>query len=176
MNAQGQVTFLKDERLSDDLKKFLVEKSMEAGNAVWTRQLELKKWRWSTPLAVALAGAITIAMNFGFDYWRARQAQELKESASNSDALRRAESATREFEFRIVDRELSQNKSESERAGVLLFLVRAGVLKDLNVDALKDMAEKSLRDNNIDPGSIGVPSLGYMPTNSSNLRGEAFYF
>jgi hypothetical protein len=38
-------SFMRDAGLSDDLKKFLIEKSIESGNSAWTRQLEERKWR-----------------------------------------------------------------------------------------------------------------------------------
>jgi hypothetical protein len=163
-NILDSFPFLKDASLSDDLKKFLVEKSTEARNVVWTRQMEVRKWRWSTPLAVALTGAITIGVNFFFDYWRANQTQSNQERTGTLDARRKAEAAERELEYRIVERELSDNnKSEGDRARVLLFLVRAGVVNGLNADELKSMAQASLdklQKEGEEPVSIGVPSLG----------------
>jgi glycosyl hydrolase family 108/predicted peptidoglycan binding protein len=151
--------FLKDAGLSDDLKKFLVEKSIEAGNAAWTRQFEVRKWRWSTPLAVALTGVITVAVNFVFDHYRAQQAQMLQDQSGDSEAKRKAGAAEREFEFKIVERELSQSKSEAERASVLLFLVRAGVLNGLNATELRTMAEASLRREGKPADAIIIPPL-----------------
>jgi hypothetical protein len=156
----SKYSFLKDTNLSDDLKKFLVEKSIETGNAVWTRQMEEKKWRWSTPLAIALTGAITIGVNFFFDYWRATQAQSNQEKTGDADARRKASAEERQFEYKLVERELGQEKTEADRAKVLLFLVRAGVLNSLNVVELKSMADAALKDKNQD---IGIPSLGNLP-------------
>jgi hypothetical protein len=161
----SRFTFLKDESLSDELKKFLVEKSMEARNVVWTRQMEERKWRWSTPLAIALTGAITVAVNFLFDYWRANHTQSIQERVGELDAQRKAEAAERELEYRIVERELSDNdKAEGDRARVLLFLVRAGVLNRLDAGELRAMAQASLdklkNEGDEEPVSIGVPALG----------------
>src|SRR5262245_37806249 len=159
--------FLKDAGLSDDLKKFLVEKSIEAGNAAWTRQFEVRKWRWSTPLAIALTGVITVAVNFVFDHYRAQQAQVLQDRSGDSEAKRKAGAAEREFEFKIVERELSQSKSEAERASVLLFLVRAGVLNGLNSAELKAMAEaklEALRKEGKPADAILIPPLASRTT------------
>jgi hypothetical protein len=153
--------FLKDAGLSDDLKKFLIDKSLEADNSSWTRRLEEKKWRWSTPLAVALTGLITLGGNFFFDYWKAGRTQSLEEMTTEADARRKASAEERGFEFKIVERELTQDdKSEGDRARVLLFLVRAGVLNGLNKDELTKMATASLEKEKINPNDIGVPTLG----------------
>jgi hypothetical protein len=141
-----EFSFIKDDSLSDDLKKFIIDKVIENSNNQRTRQLEERKWRWSTPLAVALTGLITLGGNFFFDYLR-----------GGAEADRKAIEDTREFEFQIIEKELSDKEKESDRARVLLFLVRAGVIKDLNADALKEMALAGLGDT--PPDKIGVPSL-----------------
>jgi hypothetical protein len=151
--------FLKDGSLSDDLKKFLVEKTIQTKDAAWSRQFELRKWRWTTPLAIALTGAITVAINFMFDHFRAQEAQHLQESTSASEATRKAQAEEREFEFKIVEQQLNQPKSEAERASVLLFLVRAGVFKTLNGDELKSMAEASLKTLKSEGKAVNVPSI-----------------
>src|SRR5262245_32321905 len=99
----AQYPFLREANLSDDLKKFLVEKSIETGNSVWHRQMEVRKWRWSTPLAIALTGLITIGANFGFDYWKAGRTHSLQEQTGDADAKRRASAEERQFQFRIVE-------------------------------------------------------------------------
>jgi hypothetical protein len=148
--------FLKDAALSDDLKKFLIEKSVQSDLTKWANQFEVRKWRWSTPLAIALTGVITIGANFAADYWKAQQKQTIEAQSSDSEAKRKATAAEREFEYRIVERELSQDKPEKDRARVLLFLVRSGVLNGLNAGELRQMAQDALDDK----GTVGVPSLG----------------
>lgn len=143
----ARYSFLRDASLSDDLKKFLVEKSLQNEAAAWTNKFELKKWRWSTPLVIALTGVITIGANFTVDYLK-----------GTSDANRKAETAAREFQYRVVERELTQDKPEKDRARVLLFLVRSGVLGGLDAKELRQMAEDTLNDKT-GPG-VGVPSLG----------------
>jgi hypothetical protein len=170
----SRYSFLKDASLSDDLKKFLLDKSIEVRNSAWTKQLEERKWRWSTPLAVALTGLITMGGNFLFDYWKTTQTQTFQERSGDVDATRKAKAVEREFEFKIVERELSQAKSEAERARVLLFLVRAGVLNGLNASELKVMAEASLAAQGKEADSIGVPSLGAREPRAldDNFRGR----
>lgn len=148
--------FLKDAALSDDLKKFLVEKSIQSDITKWTNQFEVRRWRWSTPLAIALTGVITIGANFAADYWKTLQKQTYDTQSGDFEARRKATAAEREFEYRIVERELSQDKPEKERAKVLLFLVRSGVLNGLNASELRQMAQDALDDK----GTVGVPSLG----------------
>jgi hypothetical protein len=162
----SQFPFLSDPTLSDELKKFLIEKSIQKETAAWSNQLEIRKWRWSTPLAIALTGAITIGANFAVNYWMAQQKQVLEVASAEADAKRRTISNEREFEYKIVERELGQEKSEAERAQVLLFLVRAGVLNGLNVTELKSMAEAALRKEGKEPSVIGIPSLGLDDNNS----------
>ncbi|MCU1274239.1 MAG: hypothetical protein JWO48_1670 [Bryobacterales bacterium] len=148
--------FLKETSLSDDLKRFLIEKSIQSEAAAWSNQFEVRKWRWSTPLAVALTGVITIAANFGTNYWTASQKQHLDDQTGDSEARRKTAAAEREFEYRIVERELTQDKPEKARARILLFLVRSGVLTGLNAQELRQMAEDTLNDK----AGPGVPSLG----------------
>jgi hypothetical protein len=114
----------------------------------------------STPLAVALTGLITLGGNFLFDYWTAGRTQSLQEMSGDADTRRKASADERQFQFRIVEKELGQSKSEAERAAILLFLVRAGVLNGLNAPELKSMAEASLKREGRELDSIGVPSLG----------------
>jgi len=158
--------FLNDASLSDDLKRFLVDKSLQAEASATANQLERRKWWWSTPIAIALTGLITIAANFAVSYWTAVQKQHLDNQTGDSDAKRKAAAAEREFEFRIVERELTQDKPEKDRARVLLFLVRSGVLKDLNAKELRQMAEDTLNEK----AGAGIPSLGALRQNMDARR------
>jgi hypothetical protein len=158
----GKYPFLKDASLSDDLKRFLIDKSLQSE----TNQLERRKWWWSTPAAVALTGLITIAANFGVSYWTAAQQHYLTDQTGDSDAKRKAAAAEREFEYRIVERELTQDKPEKDRARILLFLVRSGVLNGLDAKELRQMAEDTLNDK----AGASVPSLGSLRQNVDALR------
>jgi lysozyme family protein len=156
----AQYPFLRDASISDDLKKFLLERSIQSSNEAWTRQFEVKKWRWSTPLAVALTGLITLGGNFLFNYMN-----------SDADARRKSTAAEREFEYKIVEQQLTQTKNEAERASVLLFLVRAGVLTGLKTEELTKMAEASLKKEGKSADTIGVPSLGAPRATARGLGG-----
>jgi D-alanyl-D-alanine carboxypeptidase-like protein len=162
----GKYPFLNDASLSDDLKRFLIEKSLQSETAAWTNQLERRKWWWSTPVAIALTGLITIAANFGVSYWTAAQKQHLDDQTGDSDAKRKAAAAEREFQYRIVERELTQDKPEKDRARVLLFLVRSGVLNGLNATELRQMAEDTLNDK----AGASIPSLGALRQNMDARR------
>lgn len=48
------------------------------------------------------------------------------------------------------------------RAGVLLFLVRTGILNSLNREELEKMALNDLQKAGADPGNVGIPeTLGF---------------
>jgi len=159
--------FLRDPNLTDDLKKFLVDKSIQTETVAWANQLEVRKWKWSTPLAIALTGLITIGANFGANYWIADQKQKLDDQSGDSEAKRKAAAAEREFQYKIVERELTQDKPEKDRAKVLLFLVRSGVLNGLNATELRQMAEDTLANKS----GANVPSLGPLRQNTNTRTG-----
>ncbi|OCP05795.1 MULTISPECIES: hypothetical protein [unclassified Ensifer] len=100
--------------------------------------------RWSTPLAVALTGLITLTGNFIFDYLRA-----------DNQASIAAISARQQFQYKILEKELADKKTEVERAKVLLFLVRIGVLDQLNQPEIEKIALAALPPDS----PVGIPSL-----------------
>lgn len=87
----------------------------------------------------------------------AKLRNDLSLVASDAEAKRTATRLEREFAFKIVETQLSRNITQEERAEVLLFLARAGIVSSLNVDALKEMAEKSLKNEGPRIPSLGEP-------------------
>ena len=153
------------EDISDDVKKHLASLIFDRDKDQRSLQLEERKWYSSTPLVVALTGLITIAANFAVTYLLNRQTAS---SAVTMEQLRNEFSVTLEklkgdlqlsydqsahalgikdeekrFEFEVVRSELSRTEiTQPERASILLFLVRSGVLNDLNKSELEAMARE----------------------------------
>lgn len=115
--------------LTDDLKIKLIELNSQQTRFQKESELAKQKWWWSTPLMIALTGGITIALNFLFDFQR-------EDQKADHISLQRSQ----EFQYEVMQRELGKFENETERAQALLFLVRAGVLKNLNSEELKKMA------------------------------------
>lgn len=124
--------FLTDESISDELKLALLSQNFDRERFARTKDFEHRKWRHSTPIAVALAGAVTIALNFLFDTLRTDQ----QSAISNRQAAQ-------EFQYNLLRRELEKDQTPEERARILLFLARAGLLDDMNVEYLIAVAEKA---------------------------------
>ncbi|MFZ5962449.1 hypothetical protein ACOXXX_05810 [Thalassococcus sp. BH17M4-6] len=141
-------------------------------------QAEQRRAVWNTPLVAALAGLVTLTATFVFDRVTALDAseqaitleqvrtelqqsetrlkQELETASSRNLARLEAEAREREFQYEIVRSELEkEGKSNADRAAVLLFLVRAGVLNALDGEELAKMA-KEQQDN---PGDTIIPQL-----------------
>lgn len=127
--------------------------------------LERRKFFWNTPLVVALTGLITLSATFVFDRLtkrdetantltisqvtsaleasEARLTQQLQEEMKRTEAELAASAEERKFQYEIVKSEFSDTqKTNVQRADVLLFLVRAGVLKQLDAEELRKMAEE----------------------------------
>lgn len=161
-------------------EQILGEADREAERELEARRLasERTKFLWNTPLVAALAGLLTLTATFVFDRLtakdetvntitleqvrteleqsEARLKQELELAASENLAKLEAEAKEREFQYEIVRSELTNSeKSNSERAAVLLFLVRAGVLSTLNEDELRKMAEQQIER----PDATIIPQL-----------------
>ncbi|MER8394939.1 serine protease [Mesorhizobium sp. M1340] len=151
--------------------------------------LERRKFIWNTPLVAALAGLLTLSATFIFDRVsredttrntvtleqvrqelkdsEARTKQKLDTETTKTVAEIQALAKEREFQYEIVKSELSNlSKTNAERAAVLLFLARAGVLSSLNRDELQAMAEEQIQNpdkeiiprltpNSASPGIIG---------------------
>lgn len=152
----------------------------EAERALEAERLasERKKFLWNTPVVAAIAGLLTLTATFVFDRIIAkdqtdntitleqvrnelqqsevRLRQELELAASESHAKLETEAKEREFQYEIVRSEFTNSeKTNAERAAVLLFLVRAGVLSSLNEDELREMAEQQIER----PNETIIPQL-----------------
>ncbi len=137
---------------------------------------EDRKLLWNTPVVAAFAGLLTLSATFIFDRLTAKDdtsnttaldtmRAELKESeerlkqelalgTNESLARLEAESKERDFQYEIMRSELEKDgKSNADRAAVLLFLVKAGVLTALKEKNLEDMAKEQQQnpDRNIIP-------------------------
>jgi len=147
-------------------------------------ELDEKKSKWNAPFVAALSGLITLTATFVFDKFtrsdefantvtleelkqeiassEARLKHQLEEKNTKTVAEIEALAKEREFQYKIVTDELAdKNKSNVQRAAVLLFLARAGVLSTLNVDELKQMA--SAQKNN--PDEEIIPKLKPVSSN-----------
>ncbi|MCV9965699.1 hypothetical protein OIU34_27890 [Pararhizobium sp. BT-229] len=149
-------------------------------------RLERKKFIWNTPLVAAVAGLITLSATFFFDRITNRDTtnntitleqvrQELKDSearlrqqleAETTKTVAEIESLAkeREFQYEIVKSELTnREKTNAERAAVLLFLVKAGVLSTLDRNELQTMAEDQLQNPHKDIIPQLTPNSDFMP-------------
>jgi hypothetical protein len=142
---------------------------------------KLKFWH-NTPLAVTLVGLITIFANALVTHYQnkdntansisleqvrgllgkseAKLKSDLQEAAANSDAARNATKEEREFAYKIVETELAKSAETRERATILLFLVRAGVLNSLNRVELEKMASDDLQGGKTAAQAVIPPTLG----------------
>lgn len=159
-------------------------------------EFERRKFIWSTPFVAALTGLITLSATFIFERMTAkddtentitleqvkneleesvsRLKQELALDTSESLASFEAEAKEREFQYEIVRSELNkEGKTNAERAAVLLFLARAGVLNALDAEALQAMAEaqKDNPEQNIIPQLSSSGSKDVFPP-----QVEGYYF
>lgn len=163
--------------ISDDLKLKVIN-ILEAQEGERDKNALAK---WNTPLAVALTGLITLSGNFIFDYMRGnattqntvtleqvraevadgsnRLKSELDLTAKNQEAELAIRSEDKKFQFELIRNELAKpDTSQLERAQALLLLAKSGILDDLNVEALTELATASIKavDPNADPS---VPAL-----------------
>jgi hypothetical protein len=108
------------------------------------RLTRLQFWH-NTPLVTAAVGVITIAAQFGSAYFLSNQTGALE-----------IEQARTEFSFRVMEAELAKIDplKADQRAEVLLFLTKVGVLNGLNTVELEKYA---LNPTSI-PSTIGQPS------------------
>lgn len=161
---------INDKSIPNDLRLSLIEKQLAHQLSQQRLELETRKTRFNTPLAVALTGLITLSGNFLFDALRSEQEtqesitlEEVKSTISDtlaeSEALRIARAAERSFQYEIMQTELSRSADAEERAKALLFLTEAGLLDGLQVQKLRDWATGSLENLGIETESLDVPAL-----------------
>ncbi len=134
-----------------DFQKYIIDKYLALEEAKTGRHSSFLG-SWTTPLAIAVTGLITIGANLLSDQWK-----------SSSAAAEDAKAARLQFQYKILETELNSNRNEIDRAKVILFLVKIGVLTELREDELKAIAQAVI------PGDtkIGVPAL--TPTSVRDL-------
>ena len=184
MNEQD-LAFLSNDRFPEAIRVsyldgLLKKEEISSANALELEKLglERRKFYWNTPLVAAAAGLLTLSATAGFDLVsgtqeannvvtleqikseleksEARVTQQLEERSARSAAEIGALAREREFQYEIVKMELAnQRKTNSERAAVLLFLAKAGVLSALHTDALQAMAEEQIQK----PNEAIIPQL-----------------
>lgn len=170
------VKLLSNSEIPESVRVKLAEQMFASAERQSDRALEKERMAserqrifWSTPLVASLAGLLTLSATFVFERISNRDKadqtitleqvrnelqkseahlrQELEAENHVNLARLQAEAKEREFQYEIVRSELANaEKSDAERAAVLLFLVRSGILTSLDVDSLRDLAEKQLED------------------------------
>jgi hypothetical protein len=95
-----------------------------------------------------------------------RLSQQLQEQSRKSSAELENLARERAFEYEIVKQELANPaKTNAQRAEVLLFLARAGVLSTLKEDALEKMAQEQIAN----PSKNIIPALTSKSSGRDNL-------
>ena len=131
------IEILSNEAIPESIRVAIAQSLISSASAVQDRNVELQqiklereKTLWNTPFVAALAGFITLTSTFVFDRLTTQ---------TNADIASLVEE--RKFQYEIVRNELADDtKSNVERADVLLFLARAGILNTLNESELRSMA------------------------------------
>ena len=179
------IELLSNENIPELIRAKIAEQILSAGDREADRGIEQQRLAsernksfWSTPIAAAVGSILTLSATFVFDRLtakdstnntitleqvrtefkqsEARQTQELEAKAKENSARLDAGAKEREFQYSIVQRELADTKkSNADRAAILLFLVRAGILNSLNKDELISMAQQQ-QDN---PSNTIIPPL-----------------
>lgn len=174
MTDPKELEILSNSEIPEAVRAKIAEQLYSANDRNADRELERqridsdrRKFVWNTPIVAALAGLVTLSATFVFERLTSRsetantieigQANSaIKQNESKSLAELEAEAKEREFQYEIVRSELTDsNKTNAERAEVLLFLVRAGVLNSLNETELREMAEQQIES----PDSTIIPQL-----------------
>lgn len=173
------------EHISDEVKVALISAEYSMIASQESNQIEIEKLRndltskkWNTPLAAAAAGLITLFATYVIDAERSAQnskenltLEQLKAEISESetrlkqqfllagkeaDAATQSAAAEREFQYNLVREQLSENLPQEDRARVLLFLAKSGIVSTLNVEYLEALASDQLAS---DPGTSLIPFL-----------------
>lgn len=186
------VELLSKKDIPESVRAVIAKQILSASDRTAAREIEAdrleyekQKFFWNTPFVAALAGLVTLTATFAFNLVSARDdttntitleevqyefqqsearlKQELDTASTENLARLEAEAKEREFQYEIVRSELEkEGKTNAERAAVLLFLVRAGVLNALDRDELTLMAK--LQQEN--------PDQNIIPQLSSSVVGE----
>lgn len=202
---QKDVELLSNEAIPEAVRSAIADRLLGSADKKIDRELELQriaadrqKLLWNTPVVAAVAGLLTLSATFFFERLsgqdettntitleevrqelrasEARLRQELEEDTAETVATLEANAREREFQYEIVKSELTNTeKTNAERAAVLLFLARAGVLTTLNQDALIAMAEEQTAnpDAEIIPRLTPRDSARFRPVTPEQLSGPA---
>ena len=84
-----------------------------------------------------------------------------QERQQKSEAEFAAIAAERAFQFNLVKEQLDSEIDQTERARILLFLAKSGILSTLNVEYLEELANEQLQsDEDIIPRLSGTQGMG----------------
>jgi len=150
---------LRDQDVPLELKKLVFERLLNEGQVQSKPVVEVWWKAHMTQIVVAITGVVTISANFLVDFSMARSEASIAAIAARSEAVIAAEAEEREFQYKIVADLMSDDLSEVDRAERLMFLVKAGVLTQLNSDELEAMARKAIDRSGGDIENLGIPSL-----------------
>jgi hypothetical protein len=138
--------------MPDDIKRIIVQHVTETDVDPAQRVVEERKWRWTTPIAVALTGLIT---TFGTFIVNVLLQHDTAYLTNRQEEVK--------FQFDIVREQLPrEDLDDADRAKTLLFLARSGVLNYLNQDELKEMAKEAIDGKDVLP-NLAPP----IPTDSA---------
>lgn len=149
---------LKDPEIPESIRTAIAQSALEKSRYKSENRVALL----NTPFVAALAGLITLAATSIFGQWDNSKKAEIE-----------AEASQRNFQYEILKEQLTEDGVDNiQRAATLLFLAKSGVLNNLNVDELVEMAEqqKENPDQNIlptlsrsDRTDIGIFGCAYPP-------------
>ena len=175
---EDELKVLSDDKIPESIRGTLAQSFVEKNKAelnahVNSEQLVLEKRKlfWNTPFVAAMAGLITLTATYVFDRLNKSQdtentitveefrqelktsetrlTQQLSEKTIKTEAEIQNIAKEKEFQYEIVKTELADaSKSNLERAEVLLFLARAGILNSLDDKALTEMAQEQKENPN----------------------------
>ena len=176
---------LKDEKIPEAVRSALVEQMYQSDRRSAELSSEQEKAKqdrrsalWNTPLVAAVAGLLTLSATFIFDRISGQDEfrnavtleqlqqeiaigstnlqQRFEDQSTKTAAEVQALASERAFQYEIVKSELADvNKTNADRAAILLFLVRAGVLSTLDSTELTLMAEEQIEN----PENTIIPQL-----------------
>jgi hypothetical protein len=158
MSFTDGLEFLTDDRFDNQVKASLLQGVLEQRRV--REAAERKRWWHNSPLVLAIVGIVSVLASGAVAYIQANRAAsstitlkeldsklntqttvltaELAKNKAASDAALENSKRMQDFEYKIMEKLL--DKSDAERANVLLPLVRAGMLIGLNQEELKKMA------------------------------------
>jgi len=159
MSFTDGLEFLTDDRLDNQVKASLLQGVLEQRRYM-REAAERKRWWHNSPLVLAIVGIVSVLASGAIAYIQGNRTDsatltlkefesklntqtavlttELAKNKAASDAALENSKRMQDFEYRVIEKLL--DKSDAERANVLLSLVRAGMLIGLNQEESKKMA------------------------------------